>query len=143
MLNAGHTCTGADKSCREGMDRRRHDPQLPWDHPEQHNSHAGGCICRLGKTPYQDVGLLSQIGNLIEKRAGITSEISDMWDGLGPDRVEEMDAALEGMGSEIPISMSIDELAEMEMAWAEEVRCIAARHLDDWLGWVGWQQKEK
>ena len=51
MKNVGHRCSADDKYCREGMDKRRHDWSLPWTHPDQHNSHKGGCICALGKTP--------------------------------------------------------------------------------------------
>jgi hypothetical protein len=53
MINVDHICTTRDKYCREGMSTGRHDPELPWAHPDQHNTHKGGCICTLGETPLQ------------------------------------------------------------------------------------------
>ena len=48
MKNIGHNRDINEKYCREGADEYRHDNSLPWDHPDQHNSHEGGCICIHG-----------------------------------------------------------------------------------------------
>ena len=46
--NVGHLCSMDDKYCREGADPARQDSSLPVNHPTQHDSHMGGCICPLG-----------------------------------------------------------------------------------------------
>ena len=49
MKNVGHRCDPEnDKYCAEGANEGRHDLSLPADHPTQHGSHQGGCICPLG-----------------------------------------------------------------------------------------------
>ena len=48
MKNIGHICNMDDKYCQEGADPDRHYEDLPVDHPYQHPSHKGGCICPLG-----------------------------------------------------------------------------------------------
>ena len=41
--HVGHICNLSDKYCREGA--------APARHPD-HNSHMGGCICKLGRSDY-------------------------------------------------------------------------------------------
>ena len=42
--NIGHKCDIDDKYCQEGAN--------PYRHPD-HDSHIGGCVCELGKTPLE------------------------------------------------------------------------------------------
>ena len=77
--NVGHICNTASKWCQEGADEDRHDKELPWDHPSQHNSHQGGCICSLGEEP---LSLAEQIGLLVEEAE------SHLW--TASDRIREV-----------------------------------------------------
>ena len=54
VRNVGHICfdpsdpDGDYKYCLEGANPNRHVSGLPANHPSQHDSHRGGCICELG-----------------------------------------------------------------------------------------------
>tara|TARA_R110002020_G_scaffold471482_1_gene698618 strand:- start:776 stop:1123 length:348 start_codon:yes stop_codon:yes gene_type:complete len=52
MRDVEHICNINDKWCQEGANPNRHDSSLPVDHPTQHDSHKGGCICPLGEENY-------------------------------------------------------------------------------------------
>ena len=49
MKNVGHICNPKiNKYCAEGANPDRHDTDLSLEHPYQHGSHQGGCICPIG-----------------------------------------------------------------------------------------------
>jgi len=51
VCDAGHICDPAtDKACGEGFDPARHS-----EDEHSHNSHWGGCICKLGSRPHPSV----------------------------------------------------------------------------------------